>query len=343
MDFITRDHHHHLSAHHHSEFDLPSFEEAFDPESLKNFYRQQNAPISFKRPCSMEEETHSQTFEALSPATTQSQSPMDYYAQYSGETFGQMRKDSHNNVNQTSQGTKTQVQGQLDKKKNKPKKTTEKKETEKKKKVEEPKDPEMNDMISMLFTEIQSFYTEPASTAEQVMATMEHMEQTPKQKSTVKKNRSRKNSKLDNEEDKLSDSVLNKLIKKKSVFIVQRKEVKPVRKNSAKQQGTTKAQRKKSAVTTTTAQTPTESLASTRNDSRSGYFDFNCEMVAQELKEVQVNTEIQQTQPQQVKPTLFQFDLKVNKPEVVKKNNVFANVFSKGKSSALFDDADYLS
>jgi hypothetical protein len=67
-----------------SKYEVPSFEEAFDTNSLKNFYRDQSSPnhfeAKFRRDFGLDEDIQTHSFEAISPATTaQSQSFMDFF------------------------------------------------------------------------------------------------------------------------------------------------------------------------------------------------------------------------------------------------------------------------
>ncbi len=78
-----------------SRYEVPSFDEAFDPDSLKNFYRNQSSPnhfeAKFRRDFGLDEDFQTHNYEAISPATTaQSQSFMDFF----NPRYEDMRQDN---------------------------------------------------------------------------------------------------------------------------------------------------------------------------------------------------------------------------------------------------------
>jgi len=205
--------------------DIPSFEEAFDADSLRKFYKRQGEFGGFPLKCQtvfgVEEDTGSQTLESVSPATTiQSHGFLDLFQDDIPEPFH--RSDPtlieklqnslgpfHPNQNEMREPRRIMFHTQND--------TSMQIENRRK---EERKNGEPTDLIAMLCQQIQQYYPED-SQHQDPLSEMNHAQELIKPMKEQGQFTSRKTSGAWNEYN-IDDTVLRKLISKKRMFVVDR-------------------------------------------------------------------------------------------------------------------------
>jgi len=222
-----------------SKYDIPSFEEAFDTDSLKNFYRNQSSPnhfaAKFRRDFGLDEDFQAHHFEAISPATTaQSQSFMDFFHPH----FEDMRQDNSPRAalnlrdhlspvqcepNQVAKGIRFNVIQNVN-------------ENQGMKRQDSQSDP--NNLIALLCEQMKQYYDQPQQ------GTINNRPQVVKgeaepffAKRFMSLDRETSVSFSDSCANRLEETIIRKLIFKKKIFSIQRdqkntKDLKVKRKNS---------------------------------------------------------------------------------------------------------------
>jgi len=207
-------------------YDVPSFDEAFDTKSLKDFYRQQSHPNIFASKCqrelSNEEEFRSQTFEAPSPATTvQSHS---FFDMFGGSHYEDFRNEGPFGSNQNSNKTLQNYMSPLRMRQAQVAKgihlnfglENHEKPMEKEPEVQKNK-PEEN-LIAMLCEQMKQYYGENPGAQNERQG---FFQQNQQPRNVIMKNMDERNL-MFNEEDKLTGTIVRKLISKKKIFEIQR-------------------------------------------------------------------------------------------------------------------------
>lgn len=226
-----------------SKYDVPSFEEAFDPESLKSFYNNQSSPnlfaSKFQRDFGFEDDFLVKNFEAISPATTaRSHSFMDFFHPH----YEDMRHDNSPSANFNLQNHLSPVHSQQGQVARGIKFNFDKeREYDQPQQQQQPQKPQADtssNLIAMLCEQMKQYYDHPQQeTTKNLLQVVKGETEPFMAQRFISLDRETSVSFSEGHASRLEDTILRKLIFKKKIFSIQRgqntnKDTKAKRKNS---------------------------------------------------------------------------------------------------------------
>lgn len=224
-----------------SKYDVPSFDEAFDTESLKNFYNNQSSPnhfaSKFQRDFGFEDDFLVKNFEAISPATTaQSHSFLDFFNPHYEDVRHESSPSAAFNLQNHLSPVQFKPQGQVAK----GIRFNFEKEAEREREYEQPQPQkpqgENQNLIAMLCEQMKQYYDQPQQETTRNLLQVVKGETEPfMAKRFMSLDRETSVSFSDVSANRLEDTIIRKLICKKKIFTIQRdqnKDTKAKRKNS---------------------------------------------------------------------------------------------------------------